>query len=112
MRMVLALLVTLTAHIVRANSSALFNINASGSSGNSSFTLCLNGIGQISCQNYSVEKLNLRITTTIPRYTYEEAGIRINSGASLEQLGITCKQISKRVLYFFHQRYRPIAHQS
>ena len=96
MRASLILLLTLAAHLfhaANANNLPLFNVNSSGSPGDSSVTLCLNGIGQISCQNYSVSMLNLSITTTIPMHTYNTAGIRINSGASLEQLGITCKQI-------------------
>ncbi|MFI4962894.1 MAG: GMC family oxidoreductase [Legionellales bacterium] len=94
MRMIPILLVTLTALLFQtAYANPLFTVNASGIPGNASFTLCLNGIGQISCQNYNASMLNLSITTTIPGRTYNEAGIRINSGPSLEQLGVTCKQI-------------------
>ena len=103
MRTTLILLLMLAAHLFQAahaSSGPLFNINASGSPGNASFTLCLNGIGQISCQNFSASLLNLSITTTIPGHTYNDAGIRINSGASLEQLGITCKQIVKDFCIF------------
>lgn len=103
MRMALIIfctLITLLFQAANANNANLFNVNASGSSGNASFTLCLNGIGQISCQNYNVSMLNLSITPTIPGHTYDIAGIRINSGASLEQLQITCKQIVKDFCIF------------
>jgi hypothetical protein len=49
------------------------------SSGNINMTLCLNGNGPLSCQNYTVNSLNLNIKTTIPNKTYLNAGIRINT---------------------------------
>ncbi len=83
-----------------ANSGLFFNIKTSGIPGNASITLCLNGIGPLSCQNYNVSALHLSITTTIPNHTYDTAGIRINSGGSLENRGITCKAIVNNFCIF------------
>jgi len=83
-----------------ASSGLLFNIKTSGIPGNASVTLCLNGIGQLSCQNYNVSALHLSITTTIPNHTYDNAGIRINSGGSLANRGITCKSIVNNFCIF------------
>jgi sulfatase modifying factor 1 len=60
-----------------------FNVSATGSTGPISITLCLNGKGAISCQNYTVSALNLMISTTIP-HNYPNAGIKIlTSGYTL-----------------------------
>jgi hypothetical protein len=58
----------------------LFNVSATGGAPSQlQLTLCLNGIGAVSCQNYTVNNLNLYITTTIPNHTYPSAGIKINT---------------------------------
>ncbi|KTC92359.1 hypothetical protein [Legionella cincinnatiensis] len=58
----------------------LFNIKATGGApGTLSLTLCLNGKGPLSCQDYSVGNLNLSILSTIPNHTYAAAGIKINT---------------------------------
>ena len=55
------------APLVFSGPGPLFNIVANGeSSGNINMTLCLNGNGPLSCQNYTVNNLNLNIKTTIP----------------------------------------------
>lgn len=58
---------------------ALFNIIATGVPDNINITLCLNGEGPVSCQNFNVAALDLKITTTIPNHVYSLAGIRINT---------------------------------
>lgn len=83
-----------------AGTGLLFNVQSSGIPGNASITLCLNGIGQLSCQHYTVSSLQLSITTTIPNHTYANAGIRINSGGSLSSMGITCKSIVNNFCIF------------
>ena len=63
-----------------AYSGLLFNITSAGGAPETiSFTLCLNGKGPLSCQNYSVDNLNLSILSTIPNHTYDVAGIKINT---------------------------------
>lgn len=57
----------------------LFNVSATGPASQISMTLCLNGKGPTSCQNYTASALNLSITTTIPGHTYSNAGIKINT---------------------------------
>lgn len=57
----------------------LFNVSATGTPGNVNFTLCLNGRGPVSCQNYTVSALSLSISTTIPNHVYSNAGIKINT---------------------------------
>lgn len=57
----------------------LFNVTASGTPATLAITLCLNGTGPQSCQNYSVNNLTLQITTLIPHHTYANAGIKINT---------------------------------
>ncbi len=59
--------------------SNLFNIVTNGPPSNISITLCLNGLGAISCQNYTIPALNLDITTLTPNHTYPNAGIKINT---------------------------------
>ncbi len=41
--------------------------------------LALDGEGPLSCQNYTVDGLNLTITTTIPNHVYQHAGIKIST---------------------------------
>lgn len=57
----------------------LFNVIATGIPDNINITLCLNGKGPFSCQNFNVSALDLTITTTIPNHVYSFAGIKINT---------------------------------
>jgi len=57
----------------------LFNVSASGPAAQISLTLCLNGNGPLSCQNFTVSAITLSITTTIPNRVYPNAGIKINT---------------------------------
>ena len=69
----------------------LFNVSATGTPANVSITLCLNGKGPLSCQNYNVSALTLSISTTIPNHVYPLAGIKINTpGYVLANLGLDC----------------------
>jgi len=54
-----------------------FNIAASGTPANLSVSVCLNGAGALSCQQYNVSALSLSVTTTILNHTYPAAGIKI-----------------------------------
>ncbi len=64
---------------VFAGSGLFFDISATGTSDNVNITLCLNGKGLLSCQNYDVSALTLSILSTIPNHTYPFVGIRINT---------------------------------
>lgn len=67
-----------------AGSGRFFNVSATGTASLLSITLCLNGKGPVSCQNYEVSALDLSIITTIPNHVYPAAGIKVNtSGYSL-----------------------------
>ncbi|CAM3061611.1 secreted protein [Legionella steigerwaltii] len=60
-------------------SSQFFNVSATGEPANLNITLCLNGKGPASCQDYKVSALTLTLFTTIPNHTYSFAGIKINT---------------------------------
>ena len=60
-----------------SKSGLFFNIAASGTPANLSISVCLNGTGALSCQQYNVSALSLGITTTIPNHTYPAAGIKV-----------------------------------
>ncbi len=68
------LLCALTLLITQAKltyGGTLFDITATGGSQEMiSISLCLNGKGPLSCQNYIVNNLNLSILSTIPNHTY------------------------------------------
>jgi len=56
-----------------------------------SITLCLNGKGPLSCQNYTVLASNLTISPAIPNHVYPFIGIKINTpGYTLGNLGLDC----------------------
>lgn len=69
----------ITSQSAFAKSALFFNVSATGTPANISITLCLNGKGAISCQNYNVSALTLKILTTIPNHVYPFAGIKINT---------------------------------
>ena len=74
------LIILLMSYAKLTHGASLFNITSSGGPPSDiSITLCLNGIGPLSCQNYSVDYLNLNISSTIPDQTYLNAGIKINT---------------------------------
>ena len=90
MAKLLLAMVLLMSQSVFAGNGLLFNVTSTGTPANISITLCLNGAGQLSCQNYTVTGLNLSITT-VPNHTYPSVGIKINTpGYTLGNLGLAC----------------------
>jgi sugar lactone lactonase YvrE len=85
----LMLLLAPTAH---ANPTGkLFNIAATGPAGTVQITLCLNGLGVLSCQKYTVANLHLSISTVARFHTYPSIGILINTpGYTYARLGVEC----------------------
>ena len=76
---------------VFAGNGLLFDVTATGTPGKVNITLCLNGKGPLSCQNYDVSAVTLSILTARPNHTYPFAGIKINTpGYSLAYFGIKC----------------------
>lgn len=74
-----------------AGSGVLFHVIATGAPSNVNITLCLNGKENLSCQNFSLSALKLRITTNVPNHVYPSAGIKINTpGYTLANAGIDC----------------------
>ncbi len=75
--------VLMNSQTIRAAPGLLFNISATGAHTNQNITLCLNGKGALSCQNYTISALTLDITTAIPNHTYPAAGIKLNTSGYL-----------------------------
>jgi hypothetical protein len=73
------LLLLLVCQSIFSGNGLLFNISATGIPDRVNLTLCLNGKGPLSCQNYTVSASTLSILTTIPDHTYPFAGIKINT---------------------------------
>ncbi|MGC1182302.1 MAG: hypothetical protein WA877_05135, partial [Legionella sp.] len=79
----------------------LFNVTATGFSAEVNITLCLNGLGILSCQYYNVSALNLSISTIAHNHVYPAAGIKINTpGYTIEDLGVVCTPISNGYCLF------------
>lgn len=75
-----------------AATGLFFNVTATGSPDQVNIKLALNGKGPLSIQNYTVEALNLSITTTIPNHDYPFAGIKIEKpGYRIAGLPLTKK---------------------
>lgn len=73
-----------------AFAAAFFKVSSTGlSSETISITLCLNGKGPLTCQNYNVASLNLSITTTVPNRVYPSVGIKVNRPGYYPLLGCT-----------------------
>ncbi len=91
-----------------ARNGLLFNVAATGEPANVHITLCLNGKGPLSCQNYNVSALNLSITTTIPNHTYPIVGIKINTpGYTLANIGLNCTVTSNGYCLFSANNTQP-----
>ena len=56
----------------------LFSVSSGGTASDVSITLCSNGNGPLSCQNYNVTGLTLDILATV-NHSYPAAGIKINT---------------------------------
>jgi hypothetical protein len=86
-RIITTLVVVVTlliSQVAVAASGKLFQVSSTGPSAGTNgsavmITLCLNGNGPLSCQNFTVSTLNLSINTTIPNRTYPMVGIKINT---------------------------------
>lgn len=74
-----ALLALVGNQAIAAGSGLFFNVSATGTVSQVSITLCLNGKGPLSCQNYEVSALTLSIRTTILNRVYPAAGIKVNT---------------------------------
>lgn len=62
-----------------AKAASLFNIDSSGTPAQVDITLCLNGFGPVSCENFIVAATNLGIRTNIPNRSYPVVGLKINT---------------------------------
>ena len=74
----------LLSSLALAKPGSLFNVIQSGANTSIDVTLCLNGKGPLSCENYHITKQDLQITTVAKHY-YPNAGIKIitpNHGVS------------------------------
>ncbi|MBX9704835.1 MAG: hypothetical protein K5Q00_01150 [Gammaproteobacteria bacterium] len=60
-----------------ATAVPLFSVNSSGTPVSAQISLCLNGKGPVSCQNYSITGENLSINSLVPGRTYSSAGIKL-----------------------------------
>lgn len=91
-RNISAVLLMLTCQILFAGSGSglLFNVSATGTSADVEITLCLNGRGALSCQNYNVSALSLSICA-VPKHSYPNAGIKVNTpDYKIGNLGMDC----------------------
>ncbi len=84
-----------------AGSGELFNVSATGTPANVNITLCLNGKGALSCQNYTVSALTLTISASIPNHVYPFIGIKINTpGYTLDNSAVDCTPSSNGYCLF------------
>lgn len=91
----------LTCQLAFAGSGLFFNVTATGESATIKISLCLNGRGPLSCQNYTVQALDLSILTTIPNHNYPSAGIKIDTpGYTVADIGVQCTPISNGYCIF------------
>lgn len=78
-------------HSMFAGNGLLFNVSATGTHAKVNITLCLNGKGPLSCQNYNVSAIKLNISTTPANHIYPFAGIKINTpGYTVANVGTDC----------------------
>ena len=74
-----------------AAQGALFNVTTTGTPADVVIRLCLNGIGELSCQNYQLSALSLQITPTILNHVYPYIGIKVLTPEySLSNIGLDC----------------------
>ncbi len=57
----------------------LFTVTGTGTLTTLDITLCLNGRGPLSCQDYTVTRQTLHINTVTPNHTYPAVGIKIKT---------------------------------
>lgn len=84
-----------------ALSGLFFSVVATGTPANVNISLCLNGKGPLSCQQYNVSASKLKIATTILNHYYPAAGIKINTpGYKIADIGVVCTPISNGYCLF------------
>lgn len=79
---------------LHAASGLFFDVQSSGDPANIAISLCLDGVGPVSCQNYIVTGLDITIKTQVPTQpgTYPQAGIKIiTPGYSIVDAGVDCE---------------------
>ncbi len=83
-----------------AASGLLFDVSATGTAGSANVTLCLNGVGAISCQSYDLNALSLNICA-VPNHQYSSAGIKVNTaGYTIANSGVDCVPYSNGYCLF------------
>jgi hypothetical protein len=78
-----------SSQVASANAGNFFSVTSSGTPASIKLTLCLNGRGQLSCQNYTATGETLSIRTLIPNHTYPDVGIKINTPGYAALAGCT-----------------------
>ncbi len=72
-------------------------------------SLCLNGRGPLSCQNYQISSSVVSIRTNTPNQTYPQGGIKINTPGYLAALqGIDCSLINNGFCLFSVSDRNPV----
>ncbi|WP_173237355.1 DUF1566 domain-containing protein [Legionella antarctica] len=91
---------------IAASNRLFFNIIATGAPAKLNITLCLNGKGPLSCQNYKITSLDLIISTTKPNHVYPSVGIKLNTpGYSL----VGCTPSSNGYCLFTTSNMTPVS---
>ncbi|USQ15300.1 putative Ig domain-containing protein (plasmid) [Legionella lytica] len=99
-RSISIVLLMMACQILFAGSGLLFNVSATGTAGDVEITLCLNGRGALSCQNYDVSALSLNICAAL-KHSYPNAGIKVNTpDFKVGNLGMDCVPISNGYCLF------------
>lgn len=68
-----------TSPITVAGSGLLFNVLATGTPATVGISLCLDGRIPLTCEDHTIQNLNLLIKTLIPNQVYPFAGIKVNN---------------------------------
>ena len=79
MKWLLAVVIGFISQFSIASNGLLFDVLATGTPAQIEFTICLNGNGPLSCQNYTASASELIIIPTIPNHTYSSIGIKVNT---------------------------------
>jgi len=108
MMRIAAVVMLMISQCANAATGALFNVTATGTPGDVNITLCLNGLGALSCQNYTVSALTVTISPTVPNHVYPNIGIKINTpGYTLGNLGLNCAPNSNGYCLFSVSQSQP-----